>query len=283
MMNATFRGLAWADGDLPQKFDQDRGFALRHDLADHPLLSLEALVALAKKLPAQQVEYNIGELGIHQDPALTPRNGLSAEETVQRIATCRSWMVLKDIEAEPAYKALIDHCLVPVEQALGKLAEGSYHRHGFIFVSSPGAVTPFHVDFEQNFLMQIRGKKFITVFNDQDRRLLPEMRREMAVLGAPRNMEYHEDFAVLGHTYEMNPGDAVNVPLSSPHWVKVGDEVSISFSVTFQTRVTERIRSAHALNHRLRQKGFNPRDVGQSLVRDEAKRWGEKVARRLSR
>jgi hypothetical protein len=283
MLMEKLTGLQWGDIDLAERFDQDRGFSLKHDLVDHPLLRLEALVVLARTLPPSLVEYNIGELGIHQDPTLTPRNGLSPEETVERIATCRSWMVLKDVEADPAYKALIDQCLAPIEKALGPLAQGMYNRHGFVFVSSPDSVTPFHVDFEQNFLMQIRGKKFITVFNDQDRLLLPEVRRELAVLGAPRNMEYHEDFAVLGKTYEMNPGDAVNVPLSSPHWVKVGEEVSVSFSVTFQTRVTERIRSAHALNHRMRSRGLHPKDVGQSLVRDEVKLFSEKVLRRLVR
>jgi hypothetical protein len=56
-------------------------------------------------------------------------------------------------------------------------------RKAFIFVSSPGAVTPYHVDFEYNFLLQIRGDKNITVFDAFDRSLLSEVQRERFVSG----------------------------------------------------------------------------------------------------
>jgi cytochrome P450 len=36
------------------------------------------------------------------------------------------------------------------------LAPGMCQREGFIFISSPGAVTPFHLDPEHNFLLQIK-------------------------------------------------------------------------------------------------------------------------------
>ena len=39
-----------------------------------------------------------------------------------------------------------------------------YKREAFIFVSSPNAVTPFHMDPEHNILMQLRGTKTMTLF-----------------------------------------------------------------------------------------------------------------------
>ena len=36
---------------------------------------------------------------------------------------------------------------------------GMKQKQGFIFISSPGSVTPFHIDPENNFLLQIRGSK----------------------------------------------------------------------------------------------------------------------------
>ena len=43
---------------------------------------------------------------------------------------------------------------------------------GFIFVSSPGSVTPYHIDPERNFLLQVRGNKTMHMFDGSDRSLL---------------------------------------------------------------------------------------------------------------
>jgi plasmid stabilization system protein ParE len=50
------------------------------------------------------------------DPAQTPRTGLSAEETLRRIEHCSSWLVLKNVERDPAYAALLEHCLADVRR-----------------------------------------------------------------------------------------------------------------------------------------------------------------------
>ena len=84
-------------------------FLLPHRLARHTLFSLACLVELSKRLPASQVEYNAGEVPVGLDPARTPRNGLTPEETIRRIAECRSWLVLKHVEQDPAYRLLLDY------------------------------------------------------------------------------------------------------------------------------------------------------------------------------
>ena len=78
-------------------------FLMRHALVGHPLFSLESLVALSTRLPPAKVEYNAGILGINMHNQLTPQTGLSVQETIQRIQTCSSWMVLKNIEIGRAH------------------------------------------------------------------------------------------------------------------------------------------------------------------------------------
>src|SRR5581483_8196770 len=93
----------------PERFCADfdrRPFQIHHRLCDHPLFALPRLVELAQRLPAAQVEYNAGNLPINQDPTRTPQNGLSVEETIQRIEDCRSWLVLKFVETDPEYREL---------------------------------------------------------------------------------------------------------------------------------------------------------------------------------
>src|SRR5262249_37066347 len=60
-------------------------FLIGHHLVDHPLFALPRLLELCRALPAENVEFNAGNIPICLDPALTPRNGLSAEETIRRI------------------------------------------------------------------------------------------------------------------------------------------------------------------------------------------------------
>ncbi len=266
------------------RHDFDRvPFAISHRLCDHPLLQLPRLIELARTLPAEAVEYNSGDLCIGQDPALTPRTGLGVEETLQQIATRRSWMVLKYIESDPEYARLLDACLDPVEHVLADIAPGMCRRHAFVFVSSPGAVTPFHVDFEHNFLLQLRGSKQMAVWDGEDRVVMAEEERERRVTGAPRNLPWRDEFAALGQTFALHPGDGLQVPLSSPHWVKVGSEVSISLSVTFLTASGTRRRALHTANAFLRRHGVTPREVGRSPLRDGFKFTAFRLVDRVRR
>ena len=263
-------------------------FLLPHRLARHTLFTLACLVELSKRLPATQVEYNAGEVPVGLDPARTPRNGLSPEETIRRIAECRSWLVLKHVEHDPAYRLLLDYCLADVRGASARLAAGMRDPHGFIFVSSPGAVTPYHMDPEENFLLQIRGTKTMSVFDRADRLVVSERDIERFLTGAHRNLAWREEFQARARAFNLTPGQALHVPFASPHWVQNGPEVSISFSVTFNTRASMRISHAHQLNARLRRWGVTPVPVGRSALRDGLKQlvsrvsaWPEKLRARL--
>jgi hypothetical protein len=100
---------------------------LRHDLAAHPLFAMERLMALAKALSADRIEYNAGDLPIGQDPDKTPMTGLSAAETLARIAENKSWLVLQNIERDPDYAALLDACLDEIAPVAVKTT-GAMHK-----------------------------------------------------------------------------------------------------------------------------------------------------------
>src|SRR5690554_885435 len=78
-------GLFDIDADEFRRCFDRRPFLIRHRLAGHPLFTLERMVELSRTLPAEHVEYNAGDLSIDQRPELTPRNGLSPQETIRRI------------------------------------------------------------------------------------------------------------------------------------------------------------------------------------------------------
>lgn len=255
---------------------------LRHGLAGHPLLSVERLTQLACALPEKFVEYNSGDLPIAQDPALTPMNGLSAKETVRRIAENQSWIVLKNIEQYTEYAALLQQCLADIAPVVESITGAMHRPEGFVFVSSPRAVTPFHMDPEHNILMQVAGVKTFTIFpagedeiaNDEDHEAFHQH-------GGHRNLLYKEDYASHGRAIALAPGDALYAPVKSPHWVKVGPDISVSLSITWRSALSEREAHLRRANGWLRARGLGPPAPGRFPLRDRAAVLAARVASRL--
>lgn len=258
-------------------------FVIHHHLVGHPLFELPAIIELAKHLPEDSIEYNAGNIPVSQDPALTPRNGLSVEETLRRIEECRSWMVLKHVENHPAYKAVLDACLDEIEVFTRQMQPGMFRREAFLFVSSPGSITPYHMDPEYNFLMHIRGAKRMTVFDGSDRSICSEVELEQYLSGGHRNLVYKDEYETKGMVFDLAPGDGLHIPVTYPHWVKNGDTVSVSLSIAFHTAASERRKLVYTTNDYLRQKGLTPTPYGKSNVLDSAKCFSFRAVRRIRR
>lgn len=97
-------------------------FTLRHNLADHPLFELPRLVRLAQELPRDLVEYNSGNIEPGTDAESTPRLDMSPGDIVRNIEDNGAWMVLKKVEYDPEYKAILDEFVGDLFAAAG-LAE----------------------------------------------------------------------------------------------------------------------------------------------------------------
>ena len=263
-------------------FDR-RPFLIGHDLADHPLFEFSRLMRLCRSLPETSIEYNAGNIPISLAPERTPRNGLSAEETVRRIAECKSWLVLKYVEQEPEYRALLHCCLAEVARHSEPLRPGMCLAQGFIFISSPGSVTPYHMDPEHNFLLQIRGSKRIHLFDGRDRSVVSEEELEQFYCGAHRNLSFPKNRETTGWTYELSPGFGLHFPVTAPHYVRNGSEVSVSFSITFRTPDLERRSMVHICNAFLRRRGLRPALAGTHSRRDFLKYLTCRVTRRIHR
>ncbi|MBO6669220.1 cupin-like domain-containing protein [Parvibaculum sp.] len=244
-------------------------FRVSHRLDGHPLFALDRLARLAASLPADQVEFN-GPVAPNQDPSLTPSNGLTPEETVRRIEQAKSWMVLKNVESDPEYKELLDACLDQVAEQTGGLMGGALMRQAFIFVTSPGNVTPFHSDPELNFLLQVRGQKRMSLFDHRDRMVVSAENSELYP-GKHRNLPYREEFEARADQQHIAPGEGIFVPIFAPHWVQNGSEVSVSFSITWHTVESQRLVKLSYVNAMLRKLGMPQADAGERPLWDGVK------------
>lgn len=247
-------------------------FTIQHHLIDHELFRLDQLVALAQRLPAEHVKYNSGDIPVSQGLYKGPQTGLSVKETIRQIEECNSWMVLKWVENDLVYRELLDSCLDEIQRLSEPLDPGMCMREGFIFVSSPSAVTPYHMDPEYNFLLQIRGQKAVHIFDGSDRSILSEEElEEFLASGGDKNLTFKDEYEARSSVFQLVPGLGLHFPVTAPHWVQNGDQVSISFSITFRTPASERRNAIYDFNSRLRRRGLQPTPFDKSRLRDSAK------------
>lgn len=256
-------------------------FLIEHSLRDHPLFQLDRIVELTRTLPEECIEYNAGKLPISLDSELTPRNGLSPEETVRRIEECESWMVLKYVEKDPEYRELLNACLDQLRPYTESIASGMTQAQAFVFVTSPGSVTPYHIDPEHNFLLQIRGSKEVRMLDGGDKSILNDEDLEHFYSDRGRNLQLKPEHNDSGWEFDLQSGQGLHFPVTFPHWVKNGDAVSVSFSITFRTPDLDRRRALYQINGSLRQKGFFPWAVGKNRLRDSLLYSGFRAQRRL--
>lgn len=240
---------------------------LPHALAGHPLLAIEALARLGEALPAASIEYNRGDLpiGIDGKPAAT---SLTIGQTIRSIETSASWAVLKNIEQRPEYASLLAALLSELRPAIEARTGAMLKPQGFIFVSSPRAVTPYHFDPEHNILLQLRGTKVLTQFPAGDDRFAPDSVHESYHLGGGRELAWRDELMAHGMPFELAPGEAVFVPVMAPHFVRNGPAVSISLSITWRSEWSFAEADARGCNAMLRKLGLNPLAPGRYPARN---------------
>ena len=86
-----------------------------------------------------------------------------------------------------------------------------------------------------------------------------------------RNFKINRRFMDRARTQVLEPGAGLFLPARTPHYVRNGDSVSSSASLTFGTKAASADRAVLSVNHRLRKIGLKPRPPGDSAVSDNLK------------
>lgn len=253
---------------------------LAHALAAHPLLELEALAQLAEALPERSIEYNFADLPIGVDGKPEP-TGIPIGETIRNIGSAGSWAVLKNIEQHAAYAALLEDLLDEIRPEIESRTGKMLLTQGFIFVTSPGGVTPYHFDPEHNILLQLRGSKVMTQFPAGDARYAPDEVHEAYHTGGARELRWRDELAAGGREFALGPGEALFVPVMAPHFVRNGPEPSVSLSITWRSEWSFAEADARAFNAMLRHAGLKPASTRRWPARNRAKAYGWRLLRKL--
>lgn len=243
-------------------------FPLRHNLADNPLFSLEAIAELADSMPEGQVEHNLGDLPEELPDGAPPQADLTPGEIARGIETNRCWMVLKRIEFNPQYREMLQSLLGPIAERVGPREGGATRFEAYIVLSAPNSTTPVHIDPEHNFFMHIKGPKRFDVgsWGDDDESGLTAMKRYYG-----DNHRYVDRMPDGANSYNLEPGDGLYLPPHAPHMVKTFDPVAISLSCAMYTKELEDLVSLFRMNSQLEKMRLPVAPPGRHPTSDRAK------------
>jgi hypothetical protein len=253
-----------------------RSFITRHNLIGHPLMSLDSLSGMIQRLPADQVFFSSASVNKDADfdrAWIEHRSRFSLSEALTDLASTDAYIMVRAPETDPEYQPLFQQLLACLQENLRSVDPDVRGAMLYLFVSSPNSTTPFHIDRYSTLLMQFTGSKTLYLWPHNDRITVPE--ESMENLFADRKQRGPKlagDREQFGQPHVLHPGDTLHIPFTAPHWVRNGPEVSISLSIIYRTRKSDRMMNAYELNHVLRKRlDWNPRQVGVSPLMDLSK------------
>ncbi len=263
-----------------------RPFVLEHQLSGHPLLQLPHLVAVAQSFASEHPErlyYTIGNQNLSGGWDYTTQRPVPPKEAIDQIQTANTWLILKGVQVLPEYRKLLDQFLQEIHAVSGReWKHGTASRNLSVIITSPKQITPYHMDADCNYLLQIAGAKTVYVFNGADRNVVTPEELERFYSGQINAAQYRESSQKGAWQFDLTPGHGVHIPVTFPHWVENGNNVSISVSINFRF-VDRTVPDIYRLNRYLRRVGLRPRLPGESAVSDGVKKLASKTLRALRR
>jgi hypothetical protein len=282
------------DDDLFTAHFDRHPFKISHHLVNHPLLQLPRLVQLAQSIGSPILYFHANQRINQVDDEShgaqrtfvgrkLDRPNLSPADTLAQIENCNAWLQLRDIGKDPEYAKLLHQIIDEFRAPSEQVSPGLSAPRADIFVSSPGATTPFHLDEEHNFLLQIRGSKRLSIADGFNPAVLDRASLRAYFQGSGELAKYSEQLEHNSVHIELSPGEGVHIPPCFPHWVQNGAEVSVSLGILWYSDVTARRRHLYLLNKYLERIGFSPAPPGSRPTSDAIKTLPLMMKRRLRR
>jgi hypothetical protein len=256
--------------EFRSKFNKTR-FLFDHTLHLNPILDLDNIIALAKRAPKY---FHASVSNSKADDGWQPARALRLPiaETIQAMETMNAVVVLKDVHLDKEFGRVLEAAQADIiEQAGDQLRSELIYARSTILVNSPHRITAYHIDAECNYLLQVRGQKFVSVFDQDDRTILSDAEIEAFYCGHMGSARYRPEREKDAMVFDLTPGKGVHIPIDAPHWVKNGGSISVSVSTNFELRGNENRRSIHIVNQRLRRLGLKPHAPGVSPASDRLK------------
>lgn len=249
--------LASASAEALRTLFPSTAGGLLHELADHPVLALENLALAAERMNPAHVEVRAAKNRNGASFAMADPTCGSTSETIRSIGNSNRWVMLRFAEQLPEIAELLSALLRQIEPVLAARGGKAVLSNAFVFISSPGTLTPFHFDPEFNVFCQISGtKRFWTL--PPVGPWLPPAAQEHYHTSGDNLLPWDETHPGNATMHRLGPGQGLFVPYKAPHWVEVEAEPSVSLQLTWRTAASLEQDMAWRCNGWLRNKGLSP-------------------------
>jgi cupin superfamily protein len=243
-------------------------FLFSHNLDSNDLFSIQSVEKLAEIWSRDNTKSGFFYLDRKFREWGSEDHKASLVEAFRHSDLSRMRMKLSFIHTQPKY----DKVLETMTQELSELTHvdlGKEYRAPMetLFLTSPNEFTPYHIDSEDSFLLQIQGTKTIYIFDGSDKEILKDL--DIEKYWAKNEIAFREEIRSRAMRFEMEPGIGVHIPMHFPHMVESGPTSSMSLSIGYESIAFD--RDLFRVNHQLRKLGLNPTPPGTSKVIDNAK------------
>ena len=231
-----------------------------HALAEAPCFAWDRLAATIEAGKRSLVEVREdGPAGRFRQLAALPGD---LRPLVSTLPQARRWIMLRDLARWPDFAELVADLVARIEPVVKPRTGAMVRPVAFLFVSSPGLLTPLHFDPEYNILFQIAGTKRFSV-----------LQRDAGLPSREDNQRFHatgdnllgwrQELEAQADHFALQPGDALHVPFKAAHMVRVGEAPSISLSLTWRSRDSLLQDDAWALDALLARRGLQLEPPGR--------------------
>ena len=255
-----------------------KSFTFEHNLKGSPLFTLPALTELAEYLLKKEGPTSLrwknstAPVDARWEQLPPSQQMASVTDAIANLDKSGSWVVLYRVQNHPAYNAILQQALDDIEEMIGyPLRPEITWADSYIFMASPQALTPYHIDHETAFLMQVHGDRKAYLWDQTDRSVLTELELEDYYMGNLGAGTYREENLKKAHVHAMDAGKGVHHPVLAPHYYQNGDDYSIACGVHLCLREVDKMGRAYQVNAMLRKLGLNPTAPGISPAKDRMK------------
>lgn len=278
---------------VSKNFDVQRVSLLSHDFSKHTGLQFDALRQLALRVSARntgQVKFiNPGaQLTSKFELATGSYDGKTIDEIFDTLDTPGTWIAIYEAQTDPAFRRVVEEVIDSTRHLLTGLDSKIFDIDAYIFISRAPSLTPFHIDREHNFLLQIHGAKRLSVWDPDDRQAVSETAvEEWIVEQTLKHVTFSEDkITHAAFDGQLNAGQGLFMPSTSAHMTRTEtasttDPVSATVGFVFYTAATRKRANIYAMNTVLRRLGFEPGPPGRNAVIDTLKYFAGYCAIRL--
>lgn len=223
-----------------------------HDLAGHPLLSLDRVSDWVGAISPKRIQQHQGDLPVLH-PSGTVRTIKEPTSTViDELNERNAWVLIQGLSAVSEVDELAQSVERAWLEASASLEGGFVRRAAQLLVASPKAAVPAHFDRQHILLHQVTGTKEVFIGGSTSGSGLdPEIESEVAVSMAHRSHNLYE-MPQTATRYLLQPGTGLYIPPRNPHWVLGGTDTSVTLSCGWDTRWSDSEYLTYYWNERLR-------------------------------